>query len=37
MGTVVVLPAFNKDVSIWRQVNIGHRQLNIIDYGQLAI
>lgn len=37
MGTVVVLPAFNQDGSIWRQVNVGHRQLQIIDYGQLNI
>ena len=37
MGTVIVLPAFNQDASIWQQVNIGHRQLQVVDYGQLDI
>lgn len=37
MGTVIVLPAFSGDASAWRQVKIGHRQLQIVDYGQLDL
>lgn len=37
MGTVVVLPAFNQDPAAWRRVNVGHRQLQIVDYQQLKL
>ncbi|WP_251545608.1 alpha/beta fold hydrolase [Limosilactobacillus caecicola] len=37
MGTVIVLPAFNHDSSMWQQVSPGHRDLQIIDYHQFEL
>lgn len=37
MGTVVVLPSFKREHSDWQQVNIGHRQLQVLDYQQFQL
>lgn len=37
MGTVVVLPSFDQDQSMWQDVKLGHRQLQIVDYAALDI
>lgn len=37
MGTVVVLPSFNREDDVWQQVQIGHRQLRVLDYQQFHL